>query len=203
MKKDAALLIVDVQNDFCPGGTLPVPDGDRVIEPLSRAAGCFAAAGMPVCASRDWHPPVTRHFTRFGGSWPPHCVQNSLGAAFHPDLRLPMGTLVISKGSDPESDSYSAFDGRSADGKSLAELLSALDVRHLYIGGLASDYCVRSSVLDARKAGFEVTVLSDAIAGVDVSAGDTEKALEEMARAGADFCPTDEATRRIAERHGI
>jgi len=199
MKKDAALLIVDVQNDFCPEGALAVPGGERVVVPLSRAAECFAAAGLPVLASRDWHPPVTRHFIGFGGVWPPHCVQDSHGAAFHPALRLPEGTLVISKGSDPDSDSYSAFDGRSADGSSLGDILAALHVRHLYVGGLASDYCVRSSVLDARKAGLEVTVLADAIAGVDVAAGDSEKALQEMGRAGASFCTTDEAVRQIAD----
>lgn len=199
MKNDAALLIVDVQNDFCPGGELAVPGGDRVVEPLSRVAGCFAAAGLPVLATRDWHPPVTMHFSGFGGVWPPHCVQDSPGAAFHPALRLPEGTLVISKGSDPDSDSYSAFEGLSADGSSLRDILAALHVRHLYVGGLATDYCVRSSVLDARKTGLEVTVLTDAIAGVDVAAGDCEKALEEMERAGAAFCTTDEANRQITD----
>ena len=199
MKKDAALLIVDVQNDFCPEGALAVPGGDRVVEPLSRVAESFAAAGLPVVASRDWHPSITRHFKGFGGVWPPHCVQETLGAAFHPALRLPEGTLVISKGSDPDSDSYSAFDGRSADGSSLGDILAAQHVRHLYVGGLASDYCVRSSVMDARKAGLEVTVLADAIAGVDVVAGDSEKALEEMGRAGVTFCTTDEAARQIAD----
>jgi nicotinamidase/pyrazinamidase len=199
MRKDAALLIVDAQNDFCPEGSLAVPGGDRVIEPLSLAAGSFAAAGLPVLASRDWHPPLTRHFKEYGGAWPPHCIQETTGAAFHPALRLPEGTLVISKGSDPDSDSYSAFDGQSADGTSLAEILAALQVRHLYVGGLATDYCVRSSVLDARKAGLEVTVLVDAIAGVDITAGDSARALENMARAGVTFCRTDEVAARIAD----
>src|SRR5690349_17714566 len=104
MDKDAALLIVDVQNDFCPNGALAVPGGDRVVEPLNRAAERFAAAGLPVLASRDWHPPVTRHFREYGGSWPPHCVQGSPGAAFHSGLRLPAGTVVLSKGADPEQD---------------------------------------------------------------------------------------------------
>jgi nicotinamidase/pyrazinamidase len=197
MKIDAALLLVDVQNDFCPGGALAVPDGDRVTEPLSRIAGCFAAAGLPVLASRDWHPSVTRHFSGYGGIWPPHCVQDSPGAAFHPTLQLPEGTLIISKGNDPDSDSYSAFEGRSDSGNSLSEILATLQVKHLYVGGLATDYCVRSTVLDARKAGLEVTVLADAIAGVNIAAGDSEKALEEMGRAGATFCTTDEAARRI------
>jgi nicotinamidase/pyrazinamidase len=199
MKNEAALLMVDVQNDFCPGGALAVPNGDRVIEPLSRIAERFAAAGLPVLASRDWHPQVTCHFKEYGGLWPPHCIQNSPGAAFHPALRLPEGTLVISKGSKPNSDSYTAFDGRGADGSSLGGILATLHVRQLYVGGLATDYCVRSSVLDARKAGLEVTVLVDAIAGVDVAAGDSEKALEEMRRSGVTFCTTDVASSQIAE----
>ena len=196
-KKDAALLLVDVQIDFCPGGALPVPDGDRIVAPLNRVAACFAAGGLAVVASRDWHPPVTRHFSGYGGIWPPHCVQDSPGAAFHPALHLPEGTLVISKGSDPDSDSYSAFDGRSTDGSSLKGILAARQVRQLYVAGLATDYCVRSSVLDARKAGLEVTVLTDAIAGVDIVAGDSEKALEEMGHAGVIFCTTDEALRQV------
>ncbi len=198
MKNDAALLIVDVQNDFCPGGALAVPDGDRVVEPLSRAAGFFSAAGLPVLASRDWHPPVTTHFAPYGGAWPAHCVEETSGAAFHPALRLPEGTMVISKGNAPDTDSYSAFDGRSADGKSLADILAALQVRHLYIGGLATDYCVRSSALDARRAGLEVTLLTDAIAGVDINSGDSENALNEMKQAGVIFRTIDDSIRQIA-----
>lgn len=197
MTKDSALLLVDVQNDFCPGGALPVPDGDKVVEPLNRIASSFAAAGLTVVASRDWHPPVTRHFSEYGGAWPPHCVKDSPGARFHPDLHLPEGTLFVSKGNDPDSDSYSSFDGVSADGSSLGEILAGLQVKHLYVGGLATDYCVRSSALDAKKAGFEVTLLTDAIAGVNIVAGDSEEALEEMGRAGIDFCTADEAISRI------
>jgi nicotinamidase/pyrazinamidase len=193
MDKRAALLIIDVQNDFCTNGALEVPGNERVIEPLNRAAECFTAEGLPILASRDWHPPVTRHFSGYGGVWPPHCVQESSGAAFHPALRLPQGTLVISKGMDPDSDSYSVFDGSSVDGRSLQKILEELQVRHLYIGGLATDYCVCSSVLDARKAGFEVTVLADAIAGVDLVAGDSEKARLKMMNSGVNFCRTDEA----------
>jgi nicotinamidase/pyrazinamidase len=198
MVKGTALLIVDVQNDFCPGGALAVPGGDRVVEPLSRVAACFAAAGLPVLASRDWHPSVTVHFSGFGGAWPPHCVQGRPGAAFHPALHLPEGALVISKGSDPGSDAYSAFDGRGAGGELLGEILARLQVGQLYVGGLATDYCVRSSVLDARKAGLEVTLLVDAVAGVDLVEGDSAKALAEMGSAGVNFCSTDEAICRIA-----
>lgn len=195
MERDAALLIVDLQNDFCPGGALPVPEGDRVVEPLNRAAGRFADEGLPVVASRDWHPQVTRHFREFGGLWPPHCVQGSAGAAFHPALRLPQGSVVISKGEDPERDSYSAFEAVTAEGRSLEELLTSEGVRHLYIGGLATDYCVCASALDALKAGFSVTVLTDAVAGVDVKPGDSERALEEMERAGVKFGTVEELTK--------
>jgi nicotinamidase/pyrazinamidase len=193
MKNDVALLLVDVQNDFCPGGSLPVPDGDRVVVPLNGVASCFAAAGLTVVASRDWHPAVTSHFREFGGAWPPHCVQWSSGAAFHPELRLPDRAVIISKGTSPDSDSYSAFDGRTEAGVSLDEILSSMNIRRLYVGGLASDYCVRSSVLDALSAGYQVTVLADAIAGVDIKQGDSERALEEMRSAGASFCTTGEA----------
>lgn len=193
MTRNAALVIVDVQNDFCPNGALAVPDGDRVIEPLNRAAGYCAGAGLPLFASRDWHPPVTSHFKAYGGVWPPHCVQNTAGAAFHTDLHLPDSTVIISKGSAPDSDSYSAFDGRDARGILLGDILAALNVKHLYVGGLATDYCVKTTVLDALKAGFEVTLLVDAIAGVDLVPGDSEKALDEMVQSGAKTCTTDEA----------
>ncbi len=194
MKPNAALLIVDVQNDFCPGGTLAVPDGDRVVEPLNRAIGSFVSAGLPVVASRDWHPARTSHFNTFGGPWPPHCVQGSPGAGFHSALSLPPATVIISKGSEPDSDSYSAFDGRTADGETLSEVLAALQVGHLVVGGLATDYCVRSSSLDAIRAGLRVTLLSDAIAGVEISAGDSDRALEEMERAGIPLCTVEDMT---------
>ncbi len=196
VERDAALLIVDVQNDFCPNGALPVPQGDRVVAPLSRAAERFALEGLPVLASRDWHPTVTKHFQPYGGSWPVHCVQGSEGAAFHPGLRLPPETVVISKGIDPELDGYSAFEAVTDNGTPLAELLAGLGVRRLYVGGLATDYCVRSSVLDALRLGFEVTVLTDGIAGVEVNPGDSERALEEMERAGARFCGVSACTVR-------
>ncbi|KAA0893455.1 nicotinamidase [Oryzomonas rubra] len=191
MERGSALLIVDVQNDFCPGGALGVPDGDRVAVPLSRAAERFRGAGLPVFASRDWHPAVTRHFKEYGGMWPPHCVQGSPGAAFHPDLRLPPGTTVISKGIDPDRDSYSAFEGINDDGATLGSCLASLGVGHLYIGGLATDYCVRSSALDAVRAGLTVTLLTDCVAGVELQPGDSARALEEMAEAGVRFATVD------------
>jgi len=180
-----ALVIVDVQNDFCPGGALPVPRGDEVVPVLNEYIRSFAAADAPVFASRDWHPAQTRHFRESGGPWPPHCVGGSPGAQFHPDLALPESAVVISKGMDPIDHGYSAFDGVEAEGKSLASSLHDRGIERIYIGGLATDYCVRASVLDACARGFNVVLLLDAIRGIDVHAGDVQRALEEMERAGA------------------
>jgi nicotinamidase/pyrazinamidase len=180
-----ALLVVDVQKDFCPGGALAVPDGDRVIPALNRYAARAAAQGWPVYASRDWHPPVTSHFKEYGGEWPPHCVQHTAGAEFHDDLRLPSSAVVVTKGESPDRPGYSALEGTTPDGRTLIDDLRARGVDHLYVGGLATDYCVRQSVLDARAAGINVTVLEDAIAGVDVRSGDSARAVAEMQSAGA------------------
>ena len=182
-----ALVIVDVQNDFCPGGALAVPRGDEVVEPLSRHAGRFAEAGAAVFASRDWHPARTRHFKEFGGVWPPHCVQGTSGADFHPALRLPAPTTVISKGMDPEQDAYSCFQGQGSDSRPFPGLLAARGIKRLFVGGLATDYCVKATALDALRAGFEVALLEDAMRAVDVEPGDGARALEEMNRAGATF----------------
>lgn len=192
MKTPAALLIIDVQNDFCPGGSLPVADGDRVVEPLNRAAELFATAGLPVVASRDWHPEITGHFAAYGGTWPPHCVQGSRGAEFHPALKLPPGYLLVSKGFEADGDSYSAFDGGLDDGRSLRQLLASLGVTQLYVGGLATDYCVKESVLAALSYGFKVIILEDAIAGVNVNPGDSLRALAQMQSAGASLCQVNE-----------
>ncbi|MDI3341202.1 MAG: bifunctional nicotinamidase/pyrazinamidase [Sphaerobacter sp.] len=185
--KKAGLLVVDVQNDFCPGGALAVPEGHRVVPVLNEYLRRFAAAGLPIYASRDWHPEHTRHFQAHGGPWPPHCVQGTPGAAFHPDLELPPSTVIVTKGSDPEEDAYSAFHGRTPEGEPLAERLRRDGVTHLYIGGLATDYCVRASALDALDMGLAVTVLTDAIRGVEVQPGDSQRAIEEMAARGATF----------------
>jgi nicotinamidase/pyrazinamidase len=182
---DSALVIIDVQKDFCAGGALPVPDGDRVVPPLNRYIVDATTRGWPIYASRDWHPPVTKHFRQFGGEWPPHCVQGTDGAAFHDNLQLPPSVIVISTGQSPDDPGYSAFGGQRSDGTRLLDDLRERGVQHLYVGGLATDYCVRHSVLDALQAGFDVTVLTDAIAGIDVKAGDSERALNEMRAAGA------------------
>ena len=180
-----ALVIVDVQNDFCPGGALGVREGDRVVPILSRYAERFAALGAPIFASRDWHPAETTHFRPYGGVWPPHCVQGTAGAAFHPDLVLPAGTEIVSKGMDPDADAYSCFDAEASDGLPFAAALGERGISRLFIGGLATDYCVRATVVDGVQAGFEMVVLEDAVAAVDVAPGDGDKALAEMRAAGA------------------
>jgi nicotinamidase/pyrazinamidase len=181
----AALLIVDVQRDFCPGGALPAPGGDRILPGLNRYIADARAHDMPVYASRDWHPAITNHFKEYGGEWPPHCVQGSEGAAFHPRLELPDDAIVITKGDDPERPGYSAFDGRTEAGAPFLDELRQRHIDKLYVTGIATDYCVKASVLDARRAGIEVTVLTDAIAPIDARPGDADRAIAEMIAAGA------------------
>jgi nicotinamidase/pyrazinamidase len=180
-----ALVIVDVQNDFCPGGALGVPGGDAVVPVLNQYARRFAAAGAPVFASRDWHPARTSHFKAYGGAWPPHCVQGTAGAEFHRELALPADTAIVSKGMDPNEDAYSCFQAETGDGMPFAAALGEQGVGRLFVGGLATDYCVKSTVVDGVREGFEVVVLADAIAAVDLAPGDGAKALEEMRAAGA------------------
>lgn len=191
IEPNSALLVVDVQNDFCPGGGLAVPEGDQVVPVLNRVISVLGRERVPVYASRDWHPADTRHFREHGGPWPPHCVQGTDGAAFHPDLRLPSDALIVSKGADASADGYSPFEGRTSDGAGLLDDLRRRGIRHLYVGGLATDYCVKAAVLDALRAGLRVTVLTDAIRGVDVHPGDSERALAALRNAGARLAASD------------
>lgn len=181
----SALLIVDVQKDFCSGGALAVPQGDRVVPVLNRYIAEARSHSMPIYASRDWHPSVSQHFKPYGGEWPPHCVQHTDGARFHPALQLPESTIVITKGDEPAAAGYSAFEGHTAEGKTFLTELHERHVDHLLVGGLATNFCVKHSVLDALRAGLPVTVLRDAIAGIDLKPGDSEQALVEMREAGA------------------
>lgn len=185
MKLKKALLIVDVQNDFCPGGTLAVPEGDKIIANLNKYIKIFSQKKLPIFASRDWHPKKTKHFKKFGGLWPAHCVQNTKGAQFHPKLKLPKETIILSKGMNPEEDSYSAFQAEDLNGMSFLNLLKIFGIEELYVGGLATDYCVKSSVIDALKNGFKIKILMDAIRGVDLKKGDSKKAIQEMTENGA------------------
>ncbi|HID96014.1 MAG TPA: nicotinamidase [Candidatus Latescibacteria bacterium] len=175
-----ALIIVDVQRDFIPGGTLPVPEGDRVVPILNDYKDRFLEAGALICATRDWHPRNHISFKEQGGIWPPHCVQNTQGADFHPALEIPDQARVISKGTEPGQEAYSGFQGTE-----LEESLRRQGVERVFIGGLATDYCVKETVLDAIRLGFRTFILEDAVKGVDVNPGDSERALKEMVGAGA------------------
>lgn len=185
MQGKDGLIIVDVQIDFCPGGALGVQNGDEIVPILNRYIDKFRAAGLPVIATRDWHPERTSHFKRYGGVWPDHCVQGTPGAAFHSNLRLASDIIVMSKGMGADEDSYSAFHGKDESGTSLAELLRRFGVERIFLGGLATDYCVKQTALDALTQGLEVVVLCDAIRGVNLAPDDSEKALREMLAAGA------------------
>jgi len=186
MEGKDALVIVDVQNDFCPGGALAVVEGDKVVPVLNRYIEKFKKAHLPIFATRDWHPEKTSHFNTCGGVWPPHCVQGSPGADFHPDLALPEDALVVSAGMAPDEDGYSGFLGIDANGAKLADLLRQLDVERLYVGGLATDYCVKHTILDGLKRGFKAVLLEDAVRGVNLRPGDSERAIAEMIRAGVE-----------------
>jgi nicotinamidase/pyrazinamidase len=174
-----ALIVVDVQNDFCPGGALAVAQGDEVVAPLNKLIKEFLERGEPVFKSRDWHPEKTKHFAAYGGTWPVHCVQNTKGSEFHSELIDDMHIRVVSKGLGDE-DSYSAFDGTD-----LALQLRRLGVEEVWVGGLATDYCVKQTVLDALREGFQVKALKDAMRAVEVKPGDGERAIAEMQNAGA------------------
>ena len=179
--KKRALIVVDVQNDFCPGGALAVSAGDQVVAPLNKLIEEFLERGEPVFKSRDWHPPQTKHFQAYGGTWPVHCVQNTKGAEFHPGLIDDIHIRVVSKGLG-DTDCYSAFDETD-----LALQLRRLGVEEVWVGGLATDYCVKSTVLDALKEGFRVKAVENAMRAVDVNPGDGERAIAEMKEAGAEI----------------
>lgn len=179
-KPGDALLIVDVQNDFLPGGSLAVPRGDEVVTVLNRYLDIFAMQNLPVYATRDWHPQRHCSFREQGGPWPPHCVAKTAGAAFAAALQLPPAAVIISKATKPEQDAYSGFQGTD-----LHRRLHAAGIRRLFIGGLATDYCVLNTVRDALRLGYQVFLLGDAIRAVDVQPGDGLRAEEEMSKLGA------------------
>jgi nicotinamidase/pyrazinamidase len=182
-----ALIVVDVQNDFCPGGALAVSHGDEVVAPLNQLIDQFLEKGAPVYKSRDWHPPTTKHFAKYGGTWPIHCVQNTRGAEFHPALRDDPRIKIISKGLG-DTDCYSAFDETD-----LAAQLHEQNIEQVLVGGLATDYCVKNTVLDALKNGFKVKAVKNAMRAVDVQPGDGDRAIAEMRAAGAEIISTDSA----------
>jgi nicotinamidase/pyrazinamidase len=176
-----ALIVVDVQKDFCPGGALPVPEGDQVVPVLNSYIRLFKEAGAKIYATRDWHPPNHKSFKAYGGIWPPHCLKGSEGAEFHTDLILPKEVKVISKATKPSIQGYSGFDGTM-----LKRELNERGVKRIFVGGLATDYCVKSTVIDALKLGFETVLLTDATKGVNVKPDDAGRAIEEMVEKGAE-----------------
>lgn len=177
--KQTALVVVDIQNDFCPGGALPVKDGDQVVPIINTYVGLFRKAGAPIFFTRDWHPLDHSSFKDQGGPWPPHCVQGTEGAKFHPSLFIPPDGEVISK-ADRKDEAYSFFRGTN-----MAEKLHERGIKRLLVGGLATDYCVRETVLDGLGENFQVFYLNDASRGVNVKPDDSETAIREMVARGA------------------
>ena len=175
-EKKKALIVVDVQNDFCPGGALAVPRGNEVVRVINHLFGLFRIRIFTI----DWHPENHCSFAEQGGQWPKHCVQNTWGAELHRDLNLPTNLITVEKGEDPEKEAYSPLEGTY-----LEEFLKEeFGIERVYICGLATDYCVKATALDAKKAGFETFVIIDACRGVNVKRGDARKAIKEMREAG-------------------
>jgi nicotinamidase/pyrazinamidase len=199
----AALLVVDVQNDFCPGGSLAVKDGDDVVPVLNEYIRKFSEHGLTIYATRDWHPEKTNHFAEYGGPWPPHCVMGTRGAKFHPDLRLPETAIIMSKGTQPDEDAYSAFHARDAEGRTLEASLDENGIKSVYIGGLTTEYCVKDTVLDALHKEFQAVLLEDAVRGVEGHPGDSSRAIEEMVRSGVKKIVFTELEERLGPRGPI
>ena len=175
-----ALLIVDLQNDFCPGGALPAPDGDQIVPVINKLMDRFDF----VLASKDWHPVSTIHFKK----WPVHCVRNSNGAEFHPDLTSEKIDKVFFKGTDDKDDGYSAFEASNED---LADYLRNNHINEIYVSGLTVEYCVKQTVLDSLKQGFKTFLILDAAKGIGKYPNDISSALDEMKKAGAYIIKSD------------
>jgi nicotinamidase/pyrazinamidase len=184
----AALLLVDIQNDFCPGGALAVKEGDQIVPVVNRLMGLFPL----VISTQDWHPPNHVSFKARGGPWPPHCVKESRGAALHSGLRTDRIANHFRKASEPDRDAYSEFEGVDSQGRSLDQFLRERGVRELYAVGLATDYCVRATVLDGLRLGYAVHPVIDAMRAVEVKPGDGARAIDEMVRNGAQPVTSDE-----------
>ena len=180
LRKGDALVVVDVQNDFLPGGNLAVSDGDKVVPAFNRYIETFQSKKLPIYATRDWHPPSHSSFQEKKGPWPPHCIADSKGAQFASDLSLPANAVIISKGTEMDKDAYSGFEGTDLDDR-----LRSDGIGRLLIGGLATDYCVLNTVKDALKLGCQVFLLEDAIQAVNVNPDDGEKAIKGMTDLGA------------------
>lgn len=186
LREGDALIVIDIQRDFLPGGSMAIFAGDKVVGPLNAYIAAFDAHGLPIFLTRDWHPANHCSFKNARGRWPPHCMQGTPGAQWPAELKIPAQARIVSKGTDARIEAYSGFSGTS-----LLPILQELGVRRLFIGGLATDYCVHDTVMDARLHGFEVVVLADAIRGVNAEPGDETRSIREMLSRGATlFQPT-------------
>ena len=185
---DAALILVDIQNDFCPGGALAVKDGDKIVEPVNKLISRFPL----VISTQDWHPANHISFVQQGGPWPPHCVQGTTGAELRADLDTTRIAHYFRKASSPYKDDYSEFAGKDDQGRSLDEVLGSKGVTRLYVVGLATDYCVLETVLDGLKHGYEVYAVTDAMRAVNVDPNDGSKALKKMESSGAHLVTSDQ-----------
>jgi len=193
-----ALVVTDVQNDFCPGGALAIREGDKIIPSLNTLIDAFVASDLPVLFTRDWHPPNHCSFKENEGPWPRHCVRKTKGAEFHPDLHMPKNPAIISKATEPDREAYSAFEGTNLSGT-----LKKMGVTELFVGGLATDYCVKNTVGDALREGFTVSVLTDCVRGVNLRRGDSAAALRWMQAKGARETTSLSALKRIHRRAAV
>jgi len=197
-RRRRALIVVDVQRDFCPGGSLPVKSGNRVVGPINELVSQFEKEGSPVFFTRDWHPADHCSFVSRGGPWPPHCVKGTLGAEFHPELYVPTDAVIISKATKKDREAYSGFQGTQ-----LAEQLRRRGVKDVYVAGLATDYCVKNTVLDALREGFVASVVEDAVAGVNVKPTDSANAFRKMLSEGARRVSAKKALRNGSRRAAV
>jgi nicotinamidase/pyrazinamidase len=181
ISKDAALILVDIQNDFCPGGALAVDEGDQIVPVVNSLMPLFPL----VISAQDWHPANHASFKTRGGPWPPHCVQGTPGAELRADLNTDRIAYYFRKASTPDEDAYSEFEGLDEEGRSLDEVLKGEGVRSIYVAGLATDYCVKATVLDGLRYGYDVYAITDAMRAVNVDPGDGARALREMEQKGA------------------
>lgn len=186
-----ALLVIDIQNDLFSGGQFRIPESESILQITNNYISRFNSLHLPVIFSRDWHPSITLHFSQYGGKWPAHCIANSWGAQFHSDLFFPPNATIISKGMKSEEDPYSAFQGTDNLGRSLQTILNEMKITNLSICGLLTDYCVKYSTLHALEKGFKVNVLVDAIKGLNLLPSDSIRAIDEMAKNGAELITID------------
>jgi nicotinamidase/pyrazinamidase len=183
-----SLVVVDVQRDFCPGGSLAVDRGDEIVPRLNRVIDAFIRAGLPIFFTRDWHPPDHCSFVGQGGKWPPHCVRGTPGADFHRDLEVPRGAVVIDKATEPDREAYSGFDGTD-----LADRMKKTGVTEVFLGGLATDYCVKETALGALREGISVDLMLDCVKGVDLRKDDSERTIRLLAERGVTLSSSSKA----------